>query len=58
MMTEETNALFEALFGLEEIRELLRESAPEHNLNEAQKKKLEEKIDKIENSIKTLKKLG
>lgn len=56
-MTEETDALFEALFNLEEIRELLRESAPKHKLNEEQKKKLKEKIEKIKKNLSTLEKL-
>lgn len=56
-MTEETDALFEALFNLEEIRELLRESAPKHKLNEEQKKKLKEKIEKIKKNLSILEKL-
>jgi hypothetical protein len=56
-MTEETSALFEALFRLEEIREILRESAPKHNLNQEQKKKLKKEIEGIEKSLKQLEKL-
>jgi len=56
-MTEETNALFEALFSLEEIRELLRQTAPKHALNEEQKKKLKESTDKIKKSIEELERL-
>jgi hypothetical protein len=53
-MTEETNALFEALFALEDVREILRETAPEHNLDEDQKKRLEGALKKIRSSMDRL----
>jgi len=57
MMTDETNALFEAFFSLEEIRELLRQSAPSHKLSDEQKKILKEKIAAIKKSLAVLENL-
>lgn len=57
-MTEETNALYGALFGLEDIRELLRQSAPQHKFTEEQKKKLREKISEVKKHLSVLEKLG
>jgi hypothetical protein len=56
-MTEETTALFEALFSLEEIRELLRQSAPSHKLSDEQKKILKEKIAGIRKCLAVLERL-
>jgi len=53
-MTEETNAFYEALFAMEEIRELLRQSAPEHKLNDEQKKKLKDLVAKIKSSLDSI----
>ncbi len=56
-MTDETNALFEAFYILEEIRELLRQSAPSHKLSDGQKKILKEKIAAIKKSLAVLESL-
>ena len=56
-MSEETNALFEGLFAYEEIREILRESAPKHELNEQQKERLEKALKKINSSVKNIERL-
>jgi len=56
-MTEESDALFQALFSLEEVRELLRQTAPKHKLNIEQKKKLKEKIGEIRKALEALEKL-
>ena len=58
-MTEETNALYEAFFALEEVRELLRQSAPEHKLSDEQKKRLKELVAKVKSSVDSIEgKLG
>jgi DNA-binding transcriptional MerR regulator len=57
-MTEEADALFGAFFSLEELRELLRESAPHHRLSEDQKKRLKERVDEIKKHLFVLEKLG
>jgi len=53
-MTEETSAFYEALFSLEEVRELLRKTAPEHKLSEEQKKRLKELLAKARKSIDSI----
>ncbi|MBU0762769.1 MAG: hypothetical protein KKD39_07055 [Candidatus Altiarchaeota archaeon] len=53
-MSEETNALFKALSALEDIRELLRQSAPKHKLDPEQKKALVEAIEKVNSSVGVL----
>jgi len=50
-MTEETNALFDALYALEDVRELLRQTAPKHALDAEQKKRLAEAIARARSSI-------
>ncbi len=54
-MSEETDAVFEAQFALEDVRELLRQTAPKHNLDDEQKKRLEKALD---TARKALEKLG
>jgi hypothetical protein len=56
-MSEETDALFQALFSLEEVRELLRQTAPKHKLNEEQKKKLKEKLGEVRKALEVLERL-
>ena len=56
-MTQETEALFEALFALEDVRELLRETAPKHKLNEEQRGRLAEALKKARKAQDTLEKL-
>lgn len=56
-MTEETEALFNGLFALEDIRELLRETAPGHKLNVEQKTRLEKALKKARKALDRLEKL-
>jgi len=56
-MSEESNALFAAQFALEDIRELLRQSAPGHSLTDNQKELLEKQLAILQNSIKVLERL-
>ena len=53
-MTEETNAFYEAVFALEEVRELLRETAPEHKLSDEQKIKLKQLLEKVKKNIEVI----
>ncbi len=53
-MSEETDSLFEALFALEDVRELLRETAPSHKLDPAQKRRLADAIAKVRSSLARL----
>ncbi|MFH0860724.1 MAG: hypothetical protein V1921_05940 [Candidatus Altiarchaeota archaeon] len=53
-MTEETEALFNGLFALEDIRELLRETAPGHKLNVEQKTRLEKALKKARKALDNL----
>jgi hypothetical protein len=58
-MTDETNALYEVLFALEEVRELLRQTAPQHKLSAEQKARLRELLEKARKSIEVVEgKLG
>lgn len=50
-MTEETDALFESLFALENIRELLRTTAPNHKLDDEQKEKLTKNLEEIKKQL-------
>jgi len=56
-MTEETENLFKAIFELEEIRELLRQTAPNHKFTDEQKKKLRSSIEIVRESLKKLEEL-
>jgi hypothetical protein len=56
-MSEQTNQVFEGIFAYEEIREILRESAPKHELDENQKERLEKALKKIDSSLKNMKRL-
>ncbi len=53
-MSEETENLFNAIFELEEIRELLRQTAPSHKLTDEQKRKLSNSILIVRESLKKL----
>ena len=53
-MTDEADALFSAMFALEDVRELLRETAPKHRLSEEQKKAYKEALDKAKAAIAKL----
>jgi hypothetical protein len=57
LMSEETDALFEAEFALEDVRELLRQTAPQHKLSVGQKKQLDDSLKKVMNALKKLDKL-
>ena len=56
-MTELTNALFEAIYGLEDIREVLRQSAPIHELDNTQKERVELSLGRVEGGVKALRRL-
>lgn len=53
-MSQETDALFTAFFALEDVRELLRESAPKHELDESQKKRLDEALKAARKALDSL----
>jgi len=55
-MTSETENVFKALFALEEVRELLRETAPGHKLNPEGKEKLKKALTKVKSSLEVLEK--
>ena len=55
-MSEETSSLFEALFNMEDIREILRDSAPAHELDDEQKAKLTDYLKKIRLSLNVIEK--
>ncbi len=56
-MSNETAAVFEALFALEDVREILRETAPEHELTDEQKGRLDAALKKLDAAVKKLEKL-
>ena len=47
-IVEET---FEALFALEDLREVLRKTAPFHNLTEEQKEEVKTILDKVRKAL-------
>ena len=53
-MSEKSDAVFEAIFALEEIRQALRDSAPKHELDDGQKAAVEKSCIKVEKSLKAL----
>jgi len=53
-MREETQALFKALFALEDIRELLRKTAPEHKFSQKEKEIFAESIKKIREQLNVM----
>jgi uncharacterized protein YgfB (UPF0149 family) len=42
---------FEALFALTDLRQIFRETKPDHQLNDEQKKKVEEVIKNVRRSL-------
>jgi len=50
-MTEETSALYEVLFSMEEVRELLRQTAPDHRLSDEQKRQFRELLERVRKSL-------
>jgi len=55
-MSDETEALFNAMFELEEVREILRQTAPSHELDEAQKEKVKKALAKAAKALEVLRK--
>ena len=53
-MKPESEAVFNALFALEDVREILRESAPNHELSEPQKERLAKLIEIVQANAKKL----
>ena len=51
MSKRAVDAVFQALFILSDIRFLLRETAPQHVLDEAQKKRAATSIEKVKRQI-------
>lgn len=53
-MTKETDSLFEAFFTLEDIRQILRDTAPSHKLGDMQKEKLRDSIARCKKHLDTI----
>ncbi len=53
-MSKETQSLFKAMFALEDIREILRKTAPTHELTEEDIKKGKKAIKKVKEAIEIL----
>ncbi len=51
MSKRAVDAVFQALFILSDIRFLLRETAPQHDLDDAQKKRAAASIEKVKRQI-------
>jgi len=56
-MRKETKLLFDSLGILEDVWELLRQSAPFHKFDKVQKQELSAKLDKLKNNADELKRL-
>ena len=56
-MGEHSDALYKALFALEDVRELLRQTAPGHELDDGQKKKLAEAVEEVRRQLAVLEEL-
>ena len=50
--------MFGALFALEEVREILRQTAPGHELDEAQKKKMASALAEVKKHLSVLEELA
>jgi hypothetical protein len=48
------DAVFESLFLLTDIRVMLRETAPQHNLDESQREKVRSLLDALEKHVAVL----
>jgi len=48
------DAVFESLFLLTDIRVILRETAPQHNLDESQREKVRSLLDTLEKQVAEL----
>lgn len=55
-MSEETEALFTAMFSLEDVREELRKTAPKHELDEEGKALVRKALEKARNALEVLEK--
>jgi len=55
-MSKETENLFNAMFALEDVREVLRQSAPKHELDEKQKEQVRKALEKIKKALNVLEK--
>ncbi len=53
-MSKETQSLFKAMFALEDIREILRKTAPTHELTKEDIKKGKKAIKKVKEAIEIL----
>ena len=53
-MSEETGNLFEAIFQMEDIREILRVSAPNHELDDKQREDLIFSLKKIRAALNAI----
>jgi len=56
-MSKESDALYGALFALEDVREILRQTAPGHKLGAAEKKRLAAALKEARESLKILEEL-
>ncbi|MCT8338212.1 hypothetical protein FKB36_12110 [Methanoculleus sp. Afa-1] len=54
MSKRAVDAVFQALFLLSDVRFLLRETAPGHDLNEAQKARAATTLDKVKRQVAIL----
>ncbi|WP_292517488.1 hypothetical protein [Methanoculleus sp.] len=54
MSKRAVDAVFQALFLLSDLRYLLRETAPRHDLDEAQKARAATTLEKVKRQIATL----
>jgi len=53
-MSKETEGLFAAMFALEDVREVLRKTAPQHELDEADKKAVRTALEKVKKALQVL----
>ena len=53
-MSEETDALFEAFFALEDVREVLRQTAPKHKLTQEEKANVKDSLAKVKAAVSKL----
>lgn len=56
-MSRETELTFECLFLLEDIRQVLRDTAPAHKFSAEQKKKVKELITKVKKNLDEIQKI-
>ena len=54
MSKRAVDTVFEALFTLTDIRMMLRDTAPQHRLDEDEKQAVEEMLRSLEGNIRTL----